>query len=330
MTMQRREFITLLGGAAAAWPLAARAQQNGRVRRVGVLLPHAERDPEAQARVTAFRQVLQGLGWIDNRNIRIDYRFAAGVTDRVRVYAAELIGLAPDVILADSSLVLSVLQQTTHNVPTVFVQVGEPVEQGFVPSQARPGGNITGFTSIEYSMAGKWLELLKEIAPGIARVAVLYADAPSASPFLRTVEPLAPLIGVQLTQAAVQDSNDIERSINAFAREPNGGLLVLTSPFITVHRDLIIMLAAKHRLPSVHGFRFFATSGGLMSYGADPLDLYRRAASYVDRILRGEKPADLPVQFPVKFELVVNLKTAKAIGLTIPEAFLLRADELIE
>jgi len=328
--VRRREFITLIGGA-ASWPLAARAQQGDRVRRIGVLLPHGESDPEEQMRLNAFRQALLGLGWVDGSNIRIDQRFAAADGERIKAYASELVRLSPDVILVDSSGVLAEVQKATRAVPIVFAQVGDPVAQGFVSNLARPAGNITGFASNEYDIAGKWLHMLKEVAPHITRVAaILHADDPSTLKYLDVVMPLVSGLGLELIRVGVRNPAEIELSIDSFGREPNGSLLVLTSPFITVHRDLIAALAIKNHLPSIHAYRFFASSGGLMSYGHDPVDLYRRAAAYVDRILKGEKPGNLPVQLPVKYQLVVNLQTAKAIGVTVPPTLLALADEVIE
>jgi putative tryptophan/tyrosine transport system substrate-binding protein len=330
--MKRREFITLLGGAAAAWPLAAGAQQPVRMRRIGVLLPHTESDPEAQARVTTFRRAIEELGWTDGRNVRIDQRFAANLPDRIRAYVAELVSLMPDVILADSTRVAFALKEATRTVPIVFVQLGDPVASGLVPSLARPSGNITGFTNYEQAMGGKWLGLLKEIAPKVTRVAVIYDDPQSTltAGLMTSIEAGASSVGTQLFPSLVRDRAEIEHAIDAFGRESNGGVLVVPSPFTTVHRDLIIALVAKHHIPSVYPYRFFATSGGLMAYGSETLDPFRRAASYVDRILRGEEPANLPVQAPIKFELVINMKTAKALGLTVPITLQVAADEVIE
>jgi putative ABC transport system substrate-binding protein len=328
--MKRREFITLLGGA-ATWPLAARAQQPERMRRIGVLTSLAADDPESQARHAAFLQGLQEWGWTVGRNVQIDYRFAAGDADRIRKYAAELIALAPNVILATGSPVTAALQQATRTVPIVFAQVPDPVANGFVTSLAQPGGNATGFTIYEYGTSGKWLELLKEIAPGVTRAAVLRDPAiASGIGSLAAIQGVAPTSGVELHPVGVRDADEIERAITAFARSSNGGLIVLASPLSIVHRDLIIALAARHRLPAVYPLRFFVTSGGLISYGPDTIDPYRRAAGYVDRILRGERPADLPVQAPTKYELVINLKTAKALDLQVPATLLARADEAIE
>ena len=330
--MQRREFITLLGGAAVAWPLAARAQQADRMRRVGVLWNRAADDPEGQARLAAFLQGLQELGWTDGRNMRIDYRWAAGDADRFRTYAAELVALAPDVILASASQSVAALLQTTRTVPIVFANVIDPVGAGFVARLARPGGNATGFTLFEYSLSGKWLELFKEIAPNLTRIAILRDTATSAGiGQFAVIQAMAPpSFGVELSPIDVRDAGEIERDVAAFARESNGGLIVTASSGAIVHRELIIMLAARHRLPAVYPFRYFVTSGGLISYGPDSTDQYRRAAGYVDRILKGEKAADLPVQAPTKYELAINLKTAKALGLTVPPSLLARADQVIE
>jgi putative tryptophan/tyrosine transport system substrate-binding protein len=326
----RRKFITLLGGA-AAWPIVARAQEHERMRRIGVLMSLAADDPESQARHGAFLQGLQASGWSLGRNVRIDYRFAAGDAERIRQYAAELVALAPDVILATGSPVMAALLQATRSVPIVFAQVPDPVGNGFVASLARPGGNATGFITFEYGVAGKYLELLKEIAPRVTRAAVL-RDPTIASGIgqMAAIQAVAPSLGVELSPVGTRDAGEIERAVAAFAREPNSGLIVLASPLQIIQRDLIIALAAQHRLPAVYGFRFFVASGGLISYGPDSIDPYRRAAGYVDRILKGEKPADLPVQAPTKFELVINLKTAKALALTVPDKLLALADEVIE
>jgi putative tryptophan/tyrosine transport system substrate-binding protein len=330
-TMKRRQFITLLGGAAAAWPLAARAQQPERMRRVGVLMHLAADDPEGQARIAAFTQGLQELRWTIGRNVRIDYRWAAGDAERGRKYAAELVALAPDVILAAGGAVVAPLLQTSRTVPIVFAQTPDPVGAGFVASLARPGGNATGFTIFEFGMGGKWLELLKEIAPRVTRAAVLRDAALAAGTGqLGAIQSVAPSFGVELSPIDVRDAGEIERAVTAFARSPNDGLLVTGSALATVHRDLIVALAARHRLPAVYPFRLFVAGGGLISYGPDSIDPYRQAAGYVDRILKGEKPADLPVQAPTKYELVINLKTAKALGLELPQTLLARADEVIE
>jgi putative ABC transport system substrate-binding protein len=329
--MKRREFITLLGGAAVAWPLAAHAQQADRTRRVGVLVAFAEDDLDAQANITAFRQALEKLGWTAGRNVRIDYRWGGADPERIRAYAIELVGMKPDVVLAVSAQALQPLQEATNNTPIVFTQMGDPIGSGFVTSLAHPGGNITGFTPAEFSIHGKRLELLKEIAPHITRVAVLFnpEQIPQAG-MLHAVEAVAPSLGIKLTPAAVRDAAEIERAIDQFARESSGGLIVLPSGATIVHRDLIIALAARHHLPAAYQYRQFVTAGGLMSYGNDLANQYRQAASYVDRILHGEKPGDLPVQQPTRFELIINLKIAKALGLIIPDKLLALADEVIE
>jgi putative ABC transport system substrate-binding protein len=312
-------------------PLAARAQQAERMRRIGVLMTTAANDPESKARIGAFLQGLQDLGWIDGRNVSIEARWPAGDPVRIRRYAAELAGLAPDLILATGSATVAPLLQVTRAVPVVFVLVPDPVGAGFVDSLARPGGNATGFTNFEYGISAKWLELLKEIAPGVMRVAVLRDSALAVgSGQFGAIQSVAPSFGAELRPIDVRDAAEIERAIAAFARAPNGGLIVTGSALAVVHRDLIIALAARYKLPAVYFQRLFAASGGLISYGPNFLDQYRRAAGYVDRILKGEKPADLPVQAPTKFELVINLKTAKALGLTVPPTLLARADDVIE
>jgi putative ABC transport system substrate-binding protein len=329
--MRRREFITLLCGAAAAWPLAARAQQPERVRRIGVLMNLASDDAEGQARLAAFHQGLQQLGWTVGRNVQIDYRWGAGNADRIRKFAAKLVALAPDVILSTGSPSVAALQQATHTVPIVFVTVVDPVSSGFVDSLARPGGNITGFALYEYSISGKWLGLLKEIAPGMTRAAVIRDPALTAGGGqLGVIQAVAPSVGAEVTPINVRDAGEIERAITTFARSPNSGLIVTGSTLAGVHRDLIVTLAARHKLPAVYFARYFVVGGGLMSYGPGLVDQYRDAAGYVDRILKGEKPADLPVQAPTKYELVINLKTAKALGLDVPDSLLARADEVIE
>jgi putative tryptophan/tyrosine transport system substrate-binding protein len=330
--VNRREFITLLAGTAAAWPLPARAQQPDRVRRIGVLMHLPENDPETQARVRALLEGLQQLGWTDGRNVRIDYRFGAADVDRSRRYAAELIALAPDVIQASGTGPVAALQQASRTVPIVFVQIPDPVNAGFVESLSRPGGNATGFTVWEeFGTSGKWLELLKEVAPHVTRVAVLRDPTiPAGIGQTGAIQSVAPSLGVQVSPVGVRDSGEIERSISAFAREANGGLIVLGAPLAIMQRELISTLAVRHRLPAVYPARLFVAAGGLVSYGPDSIDPYRRVAGYVDRILKGEKPADLPVQNPTKFELVINLKTAKALGLEIPPTLLARADEVIE
>jgi putative ABC transport system substrate-binding protein len=328
--MRRREFITLLG-AAAAWPLAARAQQGERMRRIGVLMNLAADDAEGQARLAAFLRGLQQLGWIEGRNAHLDIRWGAGDAERFRRYAAELVALAPDLILAASGSTMPPLLHATRTVPIVFVQVADPVGNGFVASLARPGGNATGFTNIDFSMSAKWLELLKQIAPGATRAAVLRdSTEPTGIGQWGALQSVAPSFTLELTPVGVSDPGEIERAIAGFAKLPNGALIVTASAPTAVHRDLIITLATRHRLPAVYAYKYFITSGGLISYGPDTIDPYRRAAGYIDRILKGEKPADLPVQAPTKYELVINLKTAKALGLEIPDGLLARADEVIE
>jgi ABC-type uncharacterized transport system substrate-binding protein len=330
--MKRREFITRLGGAAAAWPMAARAQQSERMRRIGALAGGvAAGDPETVARSAAFLQGLAQLGWTEGRNVRIDYRWGLGNADNIRKYAAELAALAPDVILASGTSTMAPLLQATRTVPIVFVNVADPVGAGFVDSLARPGGNATGFIQFEYSLSGKWLELLKEIAPGVTRAAVLRDPAITAGiGQFAIIQSLASSVGVEVSPVNVRDAGEIERAVAAFARSPNGGLIVTTSALSLLHRGLITMLAARHKLPAVYPRRLYVTDGGLISYGFDIIDQSRRAAGYVDLILKGEKPADLPVQAPTKYELVVNLKTAKALGLDIPATVLSRADDVIE
>jgi ABC-type uncharacterized transport system substrate-binding protein len=328
--MKRRQFITLLGGAAAAWPLAARAEGE-RIRRIGVLMTLAADDPEGQARLTAFVQGLQELGWTDGRNVRIDYRWPAGDAERTRRYATELAALAPDVILAGGGSVVPSLLQATRTVPIVFTQTPDPVGAGLVNSLARPGGNATGFLLYEYGISAKWLELLKEIAPRVTRAAVI-RDAAIASGTGQwgAIQTAAPSFGVEVSPLNLRDAGEIERDVAAFARSSNAGLIVTASTLAVVHRDLIVTLAARHKLPAVYPSRFFVAAGGLISYGPDSIDPHRRAAGYVDRILKGEKPADLPVQAPTKYETVLNLKTAKALGFDLPASVLARADEVIE
>jgi putative tryptophan/tyrosine transport system substrate-binding protein len=328
--MKRREFITLVGGAAAAWPVAVRAQQGERVRRIGVLMHLAADDPEGQARFAAFLQGLQQLGWTDGRNVRIETRWGANNADRGR-YAAELVALAPDIILASTTPAMMALQQSSRTVSVVFANVADPVGAGFVESLVRPGGNATGFTPYEYSISGKWLELLKEIAPSVTRAAIIRDAAnPAGIGMFAVIQSVASSFGVELSPIVARDGGEIERAFTAFARSPNGGLVVLGTSFGALHSDLMVMLAARHRLPAVYPFRYFVTGGGLISYGPDSHDQYRRAAAYVDRILKGEKPADLPVQHPTKYELVINLKTAKALGFDLPASVLSRADDVIE
>jgi putative ABC transport system substrate-binding protein len=329
--MKRRAFITLLGGAAAAWPLAARAQQPAQVRRIGVLLPFAEDHPVGQARVAAFVQGLRQLGWTDGHNVRIDYRWSAGDSDNIRKFASELIALGPDVVMAFTSAAVTALRQATSTVPIVFAVVADPVGAGYVESLARPGGNVTGFAAQEYAVGGKWMELLKEIVPHLTRVAVLRDSAIAAGPGqFGALQAVAPSFGVELRPIDLHDPSGIEHGIAAFAKGPNNGLIVTGSPSATLHRNLIITLAARHKLPAIYYERSFADAGGLISYGPDFIDQCRRAAGYVDRILKGERPADLPVQAPTKYELVINLKTAKALGLQIPDKLLALADEVIE
>ena len=329
--MRRREFIVLLGSATAAGPSAARAQQPERMRRVGVISALTADDSEALARNAAFLQGLGELGWTVGRNVRIDYRWSAGNLENSRKYAAELVALAPDVILAPSGANVGELQQASRTVPIVFAGVIDPVGSGFVDSLARPGGNATGFLLFEYSLSGKWLELLKQIAPSVTRAAVLRDTAnPAGNAQLAAIQVVAQSLGVEVSPANMRDAGEIERAFAVFARHGNGGLIVTGSTSGTVHRNLIVTLAARHKLPAVYPFRFFVTGGGLISYGPDFIDQYRRAAGYVDRILKGEKPADLPVQAPTKYELAINVKAAKALGLTIPPALLARADEVIE
>jgi putative tryptophan/tyrosine transport system substrate-binding protein len=328
--MQRREFITLLGGAVAL-PLAARAQESERMRRIGVLLPGTADDAEYQARMAAFLQGLQQLGWSDGRNVRIDIRYAAGDANLIRKYAAELIALAPDVILAPGTTSLGPLLQATRTVPIVFTTLLDPVGAGFVDSLARPGGNATGFIAFEYSLSGKWLELLKQIAPSLTRVAILRDPATAAGiGQFAAIQSAAPSFGVELRPIDMREADEIERAVTAFARSSNGGLIVTAGSGSVIHRDLIIKLAARQQLPSVYGAHHFVTGGGLISYGPDRIDQYRQAAGYIDRILKGEKPGNMPVQAPTKYELVINLKTAKALGLTVPPSVLARADQVIE
>jgi putative tryptophan/tyrosine transport system substrate-binding protein len=328
--LRRREFIALIGGA-AAWPLAARAQQRERMRRIGVLMPLAADDAVAQARNAAFLQGLLQLGWTIGQNIQIEYRWSGGNDEVTRRYAAELAALAPEVIFASGSAATGPMLQVTRLVPTVFAIVPDPVGAGFVDSLARPGGNTTGFISFDYSIGAKWLELLKEIAPGVTRAGVLRDPAITGGiGQWGAVQTAAPSLGLEVSPLNTRDAGEIERAIAAFARSPNGGLIVTGSALANVHRNLIITLAASHKLPAVYFERFFVTAGGLISYGPDFLDQYRRAAGYLDRILKGEKPADLPVQAPTKYELAINLKTAKNLGLDMPTPVLARADEVIE
>jgi putative ABC transport system substrate-binding protein len=331
ITIGRRKLLAALGGAAAAWPLAARAQQGERMRRIGVLTGFAADDPAAQKRVLAFAQALAQLGWIDGRNVRIDIRSSAGDPERIRRYAAELVALAPDVILAATSVATGSLLQATRDVPIVFVQIPEPVGASFVETLARPGGNATGFMLYEYGIGAKWLELLKEIAPAVKRVAFLQAAAIAAGPgMFGAMQALAPSLGVEVRPIAVRDAGEMERAVTAFVPLANGGLIVAAGVATAVHRDVIIKLAARHRLPAIYSDDTFVRDGGLIAYGPERVGQYRSAADYVNRILKGEKPADLPVQAPTKYELVINLKTAKALGIEIPSSVLARADEVIE
>ena len=331
--IERRKFLATLGGAAAAWPLAARAQQIDRtMRRVGVLMPFAPDDPEARLRVAALEQGLRDLGWVDSRNLRIDYRWATDDPDRLPGEAAALVAAAPDVILANSTPVLSELRKQSTTLPIVFVQVTDPVGSGFVPNLARPGGNVTGFINFEFAISGKWLQTLKEVAPAVTRIAVVFnpQTAPYAAALLQPIEVAARTFAVAAMTAPAADAATIEAAVTVFAHTPNGGLIVLPDVSTAQHRDLIIALAARHRLPAIYPYRYYAVSGGLISYGTEVTDVCRRAAGYVDRILKGEKPADLPVQAPTKYELVIHLKTARALGLAVPPMLLARADEVIE
>jgi len=328
--MRRRDFIKGIAGSITAWPLAVRAQQPQGMRRIGVLMNREADSADGQARFAAFQQALQQLGWSDGRNVRIDIRWGGRDVERERRYVAELIAQAPDVMLVNGTVAVAAAQQASRSVPIVFGSVADPVGAGFVDSLARPGGNVTGFMPFEYSLSGKWLELLKELAPGVKRAAVLRDATNSLGTAQFSAIQAVPSLGVEVNAINVRDAEEIERSIAAFARSPNGGLVVTTSVDATAHDNLIITLATRQKLPAVYGNRFFVISGGLISYAPDYVDMYRRAAGYVDRILKGEKPADLPVQAPTKYALVINLKTAKAIGLTIPQSVQARADELIE
>jgi putative ABC transport system substrate-binding protein len=331
--MRRRDFITGIAGSAAAWPLAARAQQAGPMRRIGMLMGFAESDSQAQAFAAAFREGLQKLGWAEGRNIRIDTRWATPSDVELRQrFAKELIALQPDLVLAATTPTIAAMLQQTRTVPIVFVNVADPIGSGFVASFPRPGGNVTGFSTMEPTMASKWLELLKEIAPRVARVALLFnpATAPYFEYYLNPFKAAAASFGVEAIVASVRDTSEVESVVAAQARQPNGGLAVMPDAFTVTHRAEVISLAARHRLPAVYPFRFFTEAGGLLSYGTDLVDNYRRAASYADRILKGAKPSELPVQAPVKFELVINMKTAKALGLDVPVQLQQRADEVIE
>jgi putative ABC transport system substrate-binding protein len=326
--MRRRDFINIIGGA-AAWPLAARAQQADRVRRIGVLMPVD--DADLRANYAAFLQTLQQLGWTDGQNVRIDTRWAGGYASEIRKQAAELVALAPDVIVVSGTAGVAPLLEKSRTVPIVFAYVADPVGAGFVDSMSRPGGNVTGFVQFEYALSGKWLELLKQIAPSLTRVTVLRDPAITAGiGQFAVIESVAPSLGVEVSAMNVREADEIKRAVAAFARSPNGGLILTASGLALVHRELIIALAAQYKLPAVYYRRYFVDSGGLISYGYDAVQQSRGAASYVDRILKGEKPADLPVQAPTKYELVINLKTAKALGIAIPQTLLARADEVIE
>ena len=329
--MRRREFIRIIAGSAAVLPLATFAQQPERMRRIGVLMPGAADDAEYQARMAAFLQGLKQLGWSDGRNVRIDIRYAAGDANLIRKYAAELIALAPDVILAPGSTSMGPLLQATRTVPIVFTTLLDPVGAGFVDSLARPGGNATGFIAFEYGLSGKWLELLKQIAPSLTRVAILRDPAAAAGiGQFAAIQSVAPSFAVELRPIDMREVGEIERAVTTFARSSNGGLIVTAGSGSAIHGDLIIALAARHKLPAIYGDRHFVTGGGLISYGPNRVDQYRQAAGYIDRVLKGEKPADLPVQAPTKYELVINRKTAKALGLTVPPTLLASADEVIE
>jgi putative ABC transport system substrate-binding protein len=329
--MRRREFITLLGGAAVAWPLAANAQQQEGMRRIGMLTGIAGEDVQTKARIAALLQELQKLGWTEGRNFRMDIRAGAGNLTTIRKYAAELVALAPDVIVVSGTTPVTLLLEATHKVPIVFTIVVDPMGAGFVNKLSRPGGNVTGFMLFDYSLSGKWLELLKQVAPGVTQVAVL-RDTSSSGGIgqFAVIQAFAPSLGLEVSTINVGDAREMDRAVTEFAREPNGGLIVTAAPSTVVHRDLIIALAARHKLPAVYFDRTPVAEGGLISYGPDLVSQFRQAASYVDRILRGEKPANLPVQAPNKYELVINLKTAKALGLTIPPSVLARANEVIE
>jgi ABC-type uncharacterized transport system substrate-binding protein len=329
--MRRREVITLLGGAAAGWPLTARAQQRDRVRQIGVLMTYADNDPEGQTRLAAFLKTLSEIGWIDGRNCQILIRWSAGDLERMRSIAKELVALAPDVMIVMSTPALVLVQRETKTIPIVFIQISDPVGAGFAESMSRPGGNMTGFANFEASMGGKWIELLKEVAPNVSRVAVLmHTGIASHLEFLQAAQDAAPSVGARVTAADVHDRSDVERAIGAVTSQGNDGLIVLPDPIFSTLRDSIAKLTADFRLPAIYPFRFYAQAGGLLSYGIDQIDQWRGTARYVDRILKGEKPGDLPVQAPTKFEMVINLKTAKALGLTIPGTVLARADEVIE
>jgi ABC-type uncharacterized transport system substrate-binding protein len=329
--MRRREFITFVGGAAVVWPLAARAQEGERARRIGMLTGIAGEDAQTKARIAAFLEELQKFGWTEGRNLRVDTRAGAGNPASLRKYAAELVALHPDVLLATGATPVAMLLEVTHTVPIVFTVVVDPIGAGFVEKLSRPGGNATGFMMFDYSLSGKWVELLKQIAPNVTQVAVLRdPSSPAAIGQFAVIQAVAPSLGLEVSAINVSDPRELDRAFTAFAREPNGGLIVAAGPSTGVHRDLIIALAARHKLPAVHFDRTHVASGGLVSYGSDLMGQFRQAAGYVDRILKGEKPANLPVQAPTKYELVINLKTAKALGLAVPPALLAQANEVIE
>jgi len=329
--MQRREFLGVLGGAAAAWPLAARAQQGERVRRIGVLVGQAENDPDAKARLTGFQEALAKAGWSEGRNVSVDYRFSAGRAEHVEALAKELVALQPDVIIAQGTSVTAALQRESNKIPIVFVTVSDPIGSGFVASLPRPGGNITGLLMYEAGITGKWMAMLKEIAPRLARAALVANPKGTAYDyFLQAAEAAAPSLAIEIVPSPIENTADIERVIDSVARVPNSGLLLPPDTTTITHRDLIVALAARHRLPAVYSLRVFVTAGGLMSYGTDVVEIFRLAATYADRILRGAKPAELPVQAPTKYETIVNLKTAKALGLDVPPSLIVRADQVIE
>jgi putative ABC transport system substrate-binding protein len=332
LDLRRRQFITLLGGAAAGWPITAHAQQPARKRRIGVLMAFSERDPEAKARVKAFEQGLQDLGWVKEQNLLIEYRWIGTEIAQIQSHATELVRSAPELIIGNSTPVLAALRQETRTIPLVFVQVIDPVTRGFVATLARPGGNTTGFTNFEFPMGSKWVEILKELAPAIASVAAIYnpKSAPYGEEFFRRIKAAASSLTIDAIDASVQEPADLRRTIAEVAAKLYAALIIIPDAFTTVHRDLIVELAAQHRLPAIYPFRYFAASGGLVSYGVDSLDIFRRSASYVDRILKGESPSELPVQAPTKFELVINLKTAKSLTVAVPDRLLALADEVIE
>jgi putative ABC transport system substrate-binding protein len=329
--MRRRDFIGAIGGAAAAWPIAAHAQQPERMRRIGVLMPGAADDPESKARIAAFQQALRDFGWSEGRDVHLDYRWGAGDTDRIRSFATELAALAPDAILAEGSGPMTALLQATRSIPIVFATVADPVGAGYVESLARPGGNVTGFLLFEYGIAGKWLAFLKQMAPALTQAAVIRdPGVPGGIGQWAVIQAMAPSMGIDLSLINIRDAGEMARDINALARFANVGLIVTATPLATLHRELIIRSAADHKFPAIYYERYFVADGGLISYGPNMVDQYRRAAGYVDRILKGEKPADLPVQAPTKYDLVINLKTAKALGIVVPTTLLASADEVIE